>query len=88
MSDDYVLINVMVSTEVAQDPTPDRVAGYLGIAVADLQVSYGVVPVETTRKLFSVMVARDKFDRISDEVKQNVEGPFSNPKIAPFGPVR
>jgi hypothetical protein len=88
MSDDFVLINVMVSTEVAQDPTPDRVAGYLGIAVADLQDSYGVVPVGATGRLFSVMVAKDKFDRMSDEAKRNIEGPFANPKIAPFGPVK
>ena len=67
---------------------PDRVAGYLVIAVADMQDIHGVVAVETTRRLFSVMVARDKFDRISDEVKKNVEGPFLNPKITPFGAVR
>ena len=78
----------MVSTEVAQAPTPDRVGGCLVIAVADLRDIYGVAAVETTRRLFSVMVAIDKFDRISDEVKQNVEGPFLNPKIAPFGAVR
>lgn len=88
MSDDHVLINVTLPIEVAQVPTPDSVAGYLGLAVSDLQESYGVVPVGATGRLFSVMVAKDKFDRMSDEAKRNIEGPFANPKIAPFGPVK
>ena len=87
MSDDHVLINVVLPAEVARDPSPGRVAGYLGLAATDLKADYGVVALDKGRGLFSVMVAEDKFASMSDEVRQTVEGPFANPKIAPFGPV-
>ena len=87
MSDEHVLINCTLPAEVAQDPTLGRVADYLGLSVTDLQGTYGVVPLDKARGLFSVLIDRNKVDSISEEARPNIEGPFANPPIAPYGPV-
>ena len=53
-------------------------AAQLGLSVADLNEEFGVRPLDAERSLYAVLVCSESLPA----------GPFSDPKIAPFGPLR
>ena len=53
-------------------------AAQLGLSVADLNEEFGVRPLDAERSLYAVLVCSESLPA----------GPFSDPKIAPFGPAR
>jgi hypothetical protein len=53
-------------------------AAQLGLSVADLNEEFGVRPLDAERSLYAVLVCSESLPA----------GPFSDPKIAPFGPPR
>lgn len=69
------------------EPSIDRAARELGVAVEDLDVAFGVVPIDPACAKYAVQVRADK---VPAEMRPAGEhhGPWSNAKIAPFGPVR
>lgn len=70
---------------------PDRsaVAARFDIPVEAIDPDFGVIVTDEVEKLCTVLVPRDvaaKFDpALSPE--DGAEGGFSNPRIAPFGPI-
>jgi hypothetical protein len=64
--------------------TPAEAAKRLGVAAEDLDADYGVVPVDPDNHLYSVLV--DEEAGAAAGGREGVEGPFSNPRIEPFGP--
>jgi len=69
------------------EPSIDRAASALGVAVEDLDGAFGVVPIDPACAKYAVQVRADK---LPTEMRPAGEhhGPWSNAKIAPFGPVR
>lgn len=59
----------------ADPPDINAAAAAAGLAISDLDVSYGVVPINPTRRLFAVMAR-------ADAPKDATLGPFANPRIA------
>jgi hypothetical protein len=68
-------------------PSLSEAASQLGVKVEDIDPVFGVVPVDPSRGLYSVQVRDDRLPAASS-TSQPYRGPFSNPEIAPFGPVQ
>ncbi len=56
----------------------------LGIGSEEIDDDFGVIAVQPEENLYAVLVEQDTADRVQGT--EGVEGPFSNPKIEPFGP--
>jgi hypothetical protein len=66
-------------------PSLAEAAAQLGVSTQDLDEKFGVVPVDPSRGLYSVQVREGSVP--APDAGQPYRGPFSNPRIAPFGPV-
>ena len=86
MPGDKVLVTVRLPGEIAEDATPESVAAFLGIAVSEMNVAFGVVPIDPGNGLFSLMIPMESLESLSQDMRARFEGPFANPKIAPFRP--
>ena len=68
-------------------PGIERAAKTLGVAPGALDHRYGVVPIDPSRNLYAVQVREDALPK-SPAADGDYSGPFSNPRIEPFGPTR
>jgi hypothetical protein len=68
-------------------PSLEDAARQLGVALEDVDASFGVVPVDPANGLYGVQVRADRLPPAT-EAAQPYRGPYSNPRIAPFGPVQ
>jgi hypothetical protein len=61
-------------------------AAALGVAVEDVDAAFGLVPIDPDQGLYATKVRHDALP----EPKEGEEhrGPYSNPKIASFGPTK
>ncbi len=55
-----------------------------GISAAEMDADFGVIEVSPQQGLYAVLVDPETAQRMQGS--QDVQGPFSNPKIEPFGP--
>lgn len=82
--------SVMVLMTVAipgPKPSLARAAKAIGVSKEAIDKAFGIVPVDPDKHLYAVQVRlSDAPSRRSDE--SPYRGPFANPQIAPFGPVR
>jgi hypothetical protein len=69
-------------------PTLAEAAKQLGVAESDLDATFGVVPIDPARGMYAVQVRTDKLPKRSGQGESDYRGPWSNPKIEPFGPVQ
>ena len=67
-------------------PSLSEAARQLGVAIADLNADFGVVPIDPARQLYAVEVEAQSIGAEPAGKKEAYRGPFSNPRIAPFGP--
>jgi hypothetical protein len=58
----------------------------LGVDTSAIDPTFGVVPIDPERGAYAVQVRSDAIGEASDEAA--FRGPWSNPAIAPFGPVK
>lgn len=65
--------------------TIEAAAKSLSISKAQIDKGYGVVEVDAALSLFAVLVSGSLKTNGRDQ-KGNFGGPFSNPRIEPFGP--
>ncbi|MDC7787938.1 hypothetical protein PQJ75_24545 [Rhodoplanes sp. TEM] len=80
---------LMTVTGRGGPPTLAEAATQLGLGPADLDAGFGVVPVDPERNLFAVGVRADRVPPAAPgQAGEVYRGPFSNPEIAPFGPVQ
>lgn len=68
-------------------PTLDAAAMQLGVGIADIDADFGVVPLDSASRLFSVRVRADRLPAAFGK-QEPYQGPFSDPPIAPFGPIQ
>jgi hypothetical protein len=69
-------------------PSLAEAAGELGVSMADMDDKFGVVPIDPENKLYAVQVKGSSIAGGKAESGEEYRGPFSNPKIAPFGPIQ
>jgi hypothetical protein len=67
-------------------PTIAQAAKQLGVATEDMDLVFGVVPVDPDRGLYAVQVRTDKLPKQPEGSGKDYRGPWSNPAIVPFGP--
>jgi hypothetical protein len=58
----------------------------LGVAARELDPEFGVVPIDPDNHLYTVMV--DEQVCVAAARREGVSGPYSNPRIEPYGPPR
>ena len=79
------MAGVLMTVELAPEAASlADAAARLGLAPDDLDAEYGVVPVDPDNQLYSVLV--DEAAGEAARGREGVRGPFSNPRIEPFGP--
>jgi hypothetical protein len=79
------MASVMMTVEL--DPAAADLAAAaerLGVAPERLDAKFGVVAIDPDHNLYSVMV--DESVGAEAGKRRGVSGPYSNPRIAPFGP--
>ncbi len=71
-------------------PSVAQAASELGVSVADIDEKFGIIPINPDEGLYAVQVKESSINsRIAgDADRSNYRGPYSNPQIAPFGPVQ
>jgi hypothetical protein len=68
-------------------PSLAEAASELGISVADIDQQFGVVAINPAQGLYAVQVKESSVGS-ADRGGEPYRGPYSNPKIAPFGPLQ
>jgi hypothetical protein len=68
-------------------PSLAEAARRLGVEVKDMDETFGVVVVDPARGLYAAQVRSSKAQAHKQEADE-YNGPWSNPAIAPFGPVK
>jgi hypothetical protein len=87
MSRDMVLMTIACPEG---EPGLDRAAELLGVPAAEMDKGFGVVVLDPQKGLYAVQVHETAISQrpTADTGGQAVKGPFSNPRIEPFGPAR
>ena len=78
------MAHVLMTVELPGGASLDAAAARLGVAPEDLDAEYGVVPIDPEHHLYSVMAEERAI--AGTGARPGTEGPFSNPRIEPFGP--
>jgi hypothetical protein len=68
-------------------PSIAEAAAQLGMKAEDIDPAYGVVPLDREQGLYAVQVPADRVPAGAESATP-YQGPFSNPRIEPFGPVQ
>jgi hypothetical protein len=79
------MADVMLTVELdPAEATVDKAAERLGIERDRIDAEFGVVSIDPEQNLYTVLVD----EQVAAEAagRPGVEGPFSNPRIEPFGP--
>jgi len=84
---DTVAAPVEMMTVVAPRGAPNvaEVAQQLGVKPEDIDRTFGVVPIDPERGLYAVQVRSGK---AQPSASGEYQGPWSNPRIEPFGPIQ
>jgi hypothetical protein len=84
---DYPPAAVEMMTIVSPRGAPSlaEVARQLGVGREDIDANFGVVPIDPERGLYAVQVRSGK---AHPPASSEYQGPWSNPRIEPFGPIQ
>jgi hypothetical protein len=67
-------------------PTIDELQARYGLADDEIDKSFGIVEVDPEDALYTILVEETAISKIKPNQEINVKGPYSNPRISPFGP--
>jgi hypothetical protein len=73
---------MMTVTVPGNAPSLAEAAQLLGVAEAALDHTFGVVAVDPRHGVYTVLVD----DKVASTIAAGPAGPFSNPRIEPYGP--
>lgn len=88
MADPPPAVELMTVTLPPGAPTLAAAAERLGVAPEDLDAAFGVVPIDPDHGVYAVQVRSDRLPKQPSKPGEDYQGPWSNPRIAPFGPVQ
>jgi hypothetical protein len=78
------MAHVLMTVELPGDASIDAAAARLGVKPGDLDPEFGVIAIDPEQHLYSVMV--EEHVSAGAAARPGTGGPFSNPRIEPFGP--
>lgn len=77
---------VMMTIEArGEPPTPESVRRRYALAEGDVDAAFGVVLVDPDDGIYTLMIEESAAPRLASGGGWTVRGPFSNPRIAPYG---
>ena len=80
---------VMITIRAPEGPpTLATIRERYGLTEDDIDARFGVVAVDPADHAYTILVEPSAASRITPGAGWDVEGPFSNPRIEPFGPPR
>ena len=65
-------------------PTYESAAHQIGVAIEDIDRSFGIVLLDPAKSLYAVQARADRIPPVTGN--RPYEGPFADPEIAPFRP--
>ena len=78
---------VMVTIESAEAaPTLEELRSRYNLAAEDIDPEFGVVEIDPQEHVYTVLVEESAAGKITSDDRWKVKGPYSNPRIEPFGP--
>lgn len=81
------MTKVMVTIRAAEGrPALDDVVERYGLAPEEIDQDFGVVEIDPDDHLYVVLVTPEAAARIEPGDGWDTSGPYSNPRIEPFGP--
>jgi hypothetical protein len=69
-------------------PTLEEVRRQFALAEDEIDAAFGVVEIDPSAHLYTILVEESATSKIQPTGGWDVAGPYSNPRIAPFGPPR
>jgi hypothetical protein len=85
MTDTPAQMEMMTVVAPRGEPNLAEAARQLGVKAEDMDTTFGVVPIDPDRGLYAVQVRSGK---AKPSTSGEYRGPFSNPRIEPFGPIQ
>jgi len=67
-------------------PTIREVRSRFGLAAGEIDEQFGIVEIDPDAKSYTILVDSSAAKRVSGAFEKQVQGPFANTRIAPFGP--
>ena len=67
-------------------PTLELVRTHYGLADEEIDATFGIVEIDHEEGLFAILVIESAAAKVRGDSEWDVEGPFFNPRIEPFGP--
>jgi hypothetical protein len=67
-------------------PSVETAIERLGVALEDIDIKFGILAIDASRGLYSIRVRGDRLPKGSGN-QESYQGPFSDPTIAPLGPI-
>ena len=64
----------------------DEVRRRMNLGPEEIDNDFGVVSIDPKKNLYAVMVEEKASQKLSEQNPKGVKGPYSNPRIEPFGP--
>ena len=81
------MAKVMVTIQARGDPpTIEGLRRRYKLRENEIDASFGVVEVDPAEHVYTVLVDEKAAAKITPTENWKVEGPYSNPRIQPFGP--
>ncbi len=78
---EMVMMNVQC---LENEPSIDVVAEKLNVTASAIDTKFGIILVDLERHIYTVRVDKDQLPKDMPQ-SEEVSGPYSDPKIAPFG---
>ncbi len=70
-------------------PSIEQICKKYGFKPDELDAEFGVIEIDPEDNLYSILVDQEAAQRVREQLgidTPDLEGPFSNARIAPFGP--
>jgi hypothetical protein len=78
------MAKVMLTIRADRAPTLEEVRRKYGLGPEDVDAEFGVIPVDPERHAYTILIDADSASRVFSDDRWTIEGPFANPRIAPF----
>lgn len=79
-----LLMTIDLSEE--QKPSVELIANEMKVSPSSIDEKYGIIQIDPENRTFAFLIDEDAIKKINPKDKEKIHGPYSNPKIEPFGP--